>query len=295
VANTVGENTMTHPTVLKWLSLLTILLTPIASATYYYDTDDIQQRVISEAKRQNLPPSLALAIAKVESNFNHKALSHAGAKGVMQIMPRTAEQVFGVSRNRLFEPDINIELGVRFIKKLLKRYDDRLEIALSHYNGGSRVRNKHGELSVMPATRNYVDKVLTTQREFLRYDNYFQGDDYFQGDNYFQQKNYSKHDNPPLYASHFNHTDINQSGIMYVDENTGEFQADSQMFDTHSQDPQIETLRALRLHNITRNYKGNRAHTLTNQPDHSEKSANAQVQRHSKIKKVRQWESIYPE
>ena len=154
----------------KVLSLLAIFLTPTADATYYYDADDIQQRVIAEAKRQNLPPSLALAVAKVESNFNPKALSHAGAKGVMQIMPRTAEQVFGVSRNRLFEPDVNIKLGVKFIKKLLERYDDRLDIALSHYNGGSAVKNRRGELNVIPATRNYVNKVIATQQDFLQYD-----------------------------------------------------------------------------------------------------------------------------
>ncbi len=222
---------MIPPTIVKVLSLLAVLLTPIASATYYYATDDIQQRVIAEAKRQNIPPSLALAIAKVESNFNPQALSHAGAKGVMQIMPRTAEQVFGVSRSRLFDPDVNIELGVKFIKKLLERYDDRLDIALSHYNGGSRVKNRHGELSVMPATRDYVDKVLATQQDFLR------------------------HDKRPLFASQ-----VNQSGIVHVYGNT---QADLQVFDTHSQDPQIETLRALRLHNITRNYKGKRALSQT--------------------------------
>lgn len=250
-------------TIVKVLSLLTILLPPIADATYYYDTDDIQQRVIGEAKRQNMPPSLALAIAKVESNFNPQALSQAGAKGVMQIMPRTAEQVFGVSRNRLFEPDVNIKLGVKFIKKLLERYDDRLDIALSHYNGGSGVKNRHGELSVMPATQNYVDKVLATQQDYLQYDNH------------------------PLFASHFN-----QSDSIYVDD-TGQFQVNFPEPDTHSQDPQIKTLRALRLHNITRNYKGKRTFTVSNQAVGFEKPLSAQASLKSKIEKVRQWESIY--
>ena len=102
--------------ILKLLSFLVIFLPPQVLATYYYNTEEIQQQIISQAKRHDIAPSLALAIAKVESNFNPEALSHSGAKGVMQIMPRTAEQAFGVSRERLFEPEINIELGIKFIK-----------------------------------------------------------------------------------------------------------------------------------------------------------------------------------
>ncbi|PKG95607.1 lytic transglycosylase domain-containing protein [Paraglaciecola sp. MB-3u-78] len=257
---------MTPLTIMKVLSLLAILLPLTASATYYYDTDDIQQRVIGEAKRQNMPPSLALAIAKVESNFNHQALSHAGAKGVMQIMPRTAEQVFGVHRSRLFDPDVNIELGVTFMKKLLKRYDGRLDIALSHYNGGSGVKNRHGEFRVMPATRDYVDNVLATQQGFLQYDK------------------------QPVFASQ-----VNQTGINYVDVSSGEFQGDAPVFDTQAQNPQIETLRALRLHNITRNYKSNRAQPVTHPSAPLEKAPSTQVPRNLKMAKVRQWESIYPD
>jgi len=244
-------------TIVKMLSLLSILLTPSAAATYYYDTADIQQRVIAEAKRQKLSPSLALAIAKVESNFNPQALSHAGAKGVMQIMPRTAEQAFGVNRSRLFDPDVNIALGVKFIKKLLQRYDGRLDIALSHYNGGSGVKNRHGELKVMPATRDYVNKVLATQQDFLH------------------------HNNRRLFTSQ-----VNQSDIILMGGNTGEIQEDSL-------NPQVETLRALRLHNITRNYKGKKALASSDNPTHFEKSPSVQASRNAKIAKVRQWESIY--
>ena len=262
---------MTPLTIVKVLSLLMILLPLTASATYYFDTDDIQQRVIDEAKRQNMSPSLALAIAKVESNFNHQALSHAGAKGVMQIMPRTAEQVFGVHRSRLFDPDVNIALGVKFIKKLLKRYDDRLDIALSHYNGGSGVKNRHGELRVMPATRDYVDKVLATQQDFLHHD-------------------FLQNDNRTLFASQ-----ANQSGIQYVDGNKAEFHVDTEAFDKQAQNPRIETLRALRLHNITRNYQGKRAISFTKKPVHFSKSASVQATINTKMAKVRQWESIYPD
>jgi hypothetical protein len=276
-------------TIIKVLSLVVILLTAsatTASATGHYATDDIQQRVIAQAKRHNVSPSLALAIAKVESNFNPQALSHAGAKGVMQIMPRTAEQSFGVPRSRLFEPDVNIEVGVKFIKKLLERYDGRLDIALSHYNGGSGVKNRYGELSVMPATRDYVDKVLATQQDFLQQN---------------KQPLFASHSNPlsinPLGINSLGDNPLgnNQSGINYVDGSTAEFQAETQVFDTQSQDPQIETLRALRLHNITRNYKGKRTLAVMAKPPHFEKSASGQTARNAKMAKVRQWESIYPD
>jgi hypothetical protein len=267
---------MTPFTLGKVITLLAILVTPIASATYYFDTDDIQQRVIAEAKRQNMPPSLALAIAKVESNFNHQAISHAGAKGVMQIMPRTAEQVFGVPRSRLFDPDVNIELGIKFIKKLLKRYDNRLDIALSHYNGGSGVKNRHGELRVMPATQGYVDKVLATQHDFLKHD-------------------FLPYNNQSLYASHTNQPDIDHSSIHFVASSTGEVQEGTQVFDALSQNPQIETLRALRLHNITRNYSGKKAKSFTDKPAKFTKSVSVQATLNAKIEKVRQWESIYPD
>jgi hypothetical protein len=276
VANAVGENAMNPIIIGRILSVLAILLTPTVSATYHFDKYDIQQRVIREAKRQNIDPSLALAIAEVESNFNYQAISHAGAKGVMQIMPETAEQVFGVSRRRLFDPNVNIELGVKFIKKLLKRYDGRLDIALSHYNGGSGVKNRHGNLSVMPATRDYVDKVLATQQSFLQHDNVSTlGNDL-------------QHDNQPLLTSL-----IEQSGINYVRADTGKTQADQKIFETSSEDPQIEALRALRLHNITRNYKGKSALSFSQQPARLEKSPSVQLTRNKKIEKVRQWESIY--
>lgn len=262
---------MNSLTIVTVLSVLAILLPSTAAATYYYDTEDIQQRVIAEAKRQNMPPSLALAVAKVESNFDHQALSHAGAKGVMQIMPHTAEQVFGVPRSRLFEPDVNIQLGVKFMKKLLKRYDGRLDIALSHYNGGSGVKNRHGELRVMPSTRAYVDKVLAAQQDFLQHD-------------------FLQNDNRTLFASQ-----ANQSGIQYVDGNMAEFQVDPEAFDTQAQNPQIETLRALRLHNITRNYQAKAAVSFSEKPAHFAKSPSVQTTLNTKMAKVRLWESIYPD
>ncbi|MFT6896673.1 MAG: hypothetical protein ACJA13_001076 [Paraglaciecola sp.] len=129
-------------------------------------SSEIKQQLITESLKQGLDPALALAIAKVESDFNADAVSHAGAVGVMQIMPATAEQEFGVSRYRLKHPQTNIRLGITFIKQLLASYNNRLDIALSHYNGGSAVRTKSGGLRVIPATQSYVNKVMGHKSRF---------------------------------------------------------------------------------------------------------------------------------
>ncbi len=127
---------------------------------------DIQALIVREANRQNFPPALALAVARVESNFDARAKSSAGARGVMQIMPATAEQELGVPRRKLYDPETNIRAGIRFLDQLIDTYDGRWDIALSHYNGGSAVTNQWGRLRVIPATRNYVDQVLAYNRTY---------------------------------------------------------------------------------------------------------------------------------
>lgn len=157
---------------MKKYSLITVIgLITLFSAFSYasYNTlsiSEVKTLIIEEAEQQQVSPALALAIAKVESDFNPLALSSAGARGVMQIMPATAENVFGVSRERLFHAQTNIKLGLEFIKQLLAKYDQRLDIALSHYNGGSGVKGENGHLYVIPSTQAYVNKVLAYYRQF---------------------------------------------------------------------------------------------------------------------------------
>ena len=125
----------------------------------------VMRLVVDEAERQRIDPALALAVADVESGFRTHAESHAGARGVMQIMPATAWDEFGVSPAKLYNARTNVAIGVRFLKQLLSRYE-RLDIALSHYNGGSAVRTCHGDLRVIPATRRYVNKVIQKMSEY---------------------------------------------------------------------------------------------------------------------------------
>jgi hypothetical protein len=136
-----------------------LMASSFALANYTPSQSKIKSIIEAEAIRQDVPVSLAMAVARVESNFNARAISHAGARGVMQIMPRTAEQDLGVSRYALYDAETNVEAGIRFLKHLIKVYDGRVDIALSHYNGGSAVR-QYGELRVIPATRKYVRDVM---------------------------------------------------------------------------------------------------------------------------------------
>ena len=126
----------------------------------------LKRLIVEEAmKTSNVAPSVALAVAEVESGFRPHVVSSAGAIGVMQIMPRTGRDVFGLSRDDLFEPKTNIRAGVTFLDQLIDRYEGRIDLALSHYNGGSRV-TAGPQPKIIPATRGYVIKVLAAARVY---------------------------------------------------------------------------------------------------------------------------------
>jgi len=130
--------------------------------------EEIRRIVVQEALRsERVPPSLALAVAEAESNFDAGAESSAGARGVMQIMPATGRGEFGVEPDALWQPRLNVQLGVAFLDRLIGRYGERWDLALSHYNGGSRVGSGPAA-RVIPATRSYVDKVLRLERGYAR-------------------------------------------------------------------------------------------------------------------------------
>ena len=129
--------------------------------------DTIRAMVVTEALDLGLPVALALAVAHAESNFNPHALSHKGARGVMQIMPATARGDYGVTADLLWQPRINIRLGIHFLRRLIARYHGRVDLALSYYNGGSAV----GDLpraQVIPATRGYVKRVKFLHKRYRK-------------------------------------------------------------------------------------------------------------------------------
>lgn len=127
----------------------------------------IKQLVLQEARRMDVPPALALAVAHAESNFNARAESHKGARGVMQIMPATARGEYGLEPGQLWNPRLNIRLGLHFLGRLLRQYRGRQDLALSYYNGGSAV-GKWPNARVIPATSRYVLKVRRLQAWYRR-------------------------------------------------------------------------------------------------------------------------------
>ena len=123
--------------------------------------------VVHEAQNMRFPVALALAVAHAESNFDAAAVSHKGARGVMQIMPATSIGEYGIHPDRLWEPRINIRMGLHFLKRLIVRYRGRTDLALSYYNGGSAV-GIPGRARVLRSTHAYVVRVRSLQRRYTR-------------------------------------------------------------------------------------------------------------------------------
>jgi soluble lytic murein transglycosylase-like protein len=153
------------------LGLATIVMalsSTMQQAAAYWSADRIEQTIIEESlKTTHVRPSLALAVAETESDFRPHVVSHAGAVGIMQIMPATAFGLYRIRRAKLFDPQTNIRVGVRFLDHLIKKYNGRIDLALSHYNGGSAVM-KNGNARVLPYTRAYVTRVLARSRHYKK-------------------------------------------------------------------------------------------------------------------------------
>jgi soluble lytic murein transglycosylase len=91
------------------------------------------------AAKYDLSPELVAGVVYIESNFDKNSVSHAGAIGLMQLMPATAgplAQRLGMRKLDLTDPRMNLELGCYFLRLLLNKYDNHLPTALSYYNGG---------------------------------------------------------------------------------------------------------------------------------------------------------------
>lgn len=118
------------------------------------------------AKQLKLEPALLHAIIHIESSYNPKAISPKGAVGLMQLMPSTAKR-YGV--NNRMDPEANVRGGARYVKDLLKRYENNLTLVLAAYNAGEHTVKKYGnKVPPYPETQSYVKKVLKSYRRTAR-------------------------------------------------------------------------------------------------------------------------------
>ena len=110
------------------------------------------------AERHSLSPALVEAVARVESGFNPRALSHKGARGLMQVIPATGRR-FGVRSDKLYDPEHNIAAGTAYLAWLSKRYAGNLDFIIAAYNAGEGAVDDHGGIPPYRETRDYVRKV----------------------------------------------------------------------------------------------------------------------------------------
>jgi soluble lytic murein transglycosylase-like protein len=120
------------------------------------DRDGVEKLVREAAQRHRMDPALVRAVIETESNWNPHAYSHKGAGGLMQLIPTTAQRYGAYD---VFDPQQNIDAGVKYLRTLLERYNGNLDLALAAYNAGEgAVDRAHGVPSYRE-TRNYVQKV----------------------------------------------------------------------------------------------------------------------------------------
>ena len=121
-----------------------------------FTQQDIDAAIDQAAARHNVDPNLVRAVIKVESNFNPNAVSRKGAMGLMQLMPQTARQLH-VSNP--FDPQQNVDAGVRHLKKLIESYGGDVKLSLAAYNAGAGAVARSRGVPRYGETRNYVKRI----------------------------------------------------------------------------------------------------------------------------------------
>jgi soluble lytic murein transglycosylase-like protein len=136
----------------------------IAYSTRYLIPADLAGDIYDIALAEGIEPGLALALVKVESRFNARAHSSAGAIGLTQILPNTARLYEpGITTAQLYDRDTNLRLGFRYLHDLLDRYDNDLERALLAYNRGPSRLQEMLDAGVVPP-KGYARSVIDGYR-----------------------------------------------------------------------------------------------------------------------------------
>lgn len=131
---------------------------PYAVTRSGFTQQQVDAAIDKAATRHNVDPNLVRALVKVESNFNPNAVSRKGAMGLMQLMPQTARQL---KVSNPFNPEENVDAGVRHLKRLLDNYGGNVQLSLAAYNAGSGAVARSSGIPHYAETRNYVKRITT--------------------------------------------------------------------------------------------------------------------------------------
>jgi hypothetical protein len=126
-----------------------------------FNPEDIDKAIERAAARHNVDPNLVRSVVKVESNFNPNAVSRKGAMGLMQLMPSTARSLH-VSNP--FDPEQNVDAGVRHLKKLLESYGGDVNLSLAAYNAGQGAVARSAGVPRYRETQDYVRRITDLYR-----------------------------------------------------------------------------------------------------------------------------------
>lgn len=115
------------------------------------------------ATRFSVDPFLVKAVIKAESDFDHQAVSHKGAKGLMQLMPETADTM---DVKDPFDPEENIFGGTRYLSLLLKRFKNNKKLAVAAYNAGPERVEQYKGVPPISETETFVKRVMNYYQSF---------------------------------------------------------------------------------------------------------------------------------
>jgi soluble lytic murein transglycosylase-like protein len=127
----------------------------------YFDRYD--RIIVRAARKHGVDNTLVKAVIRAESDFDRHAVSNKGAQGLMQLMPETAKDL---AVKDSFNPNENINAGVRYLKRQLNNFQNNVPLALAAYNAGENAVRRYGRIPPYKETRTFVDRVLRYWDEF---------------------------------------------------------------------------------------------------------------------------------
>ncbi|HEX5760109.1 MAG TPA: lytic transglycosylase domain-containing protein [Thermoanaerobaculia bacterium] len=117
--------------------------------------------IVAAARKHGVNPQIVAALIRAESAFRPRAVSHKGARGLMQLMPATARR-FGVETKELFHPERNLEAGIAYLRWLMDRFPNDLPRVLAAYNAGEGAVERYKGVPPYRETREYVRRIFGT-------------------------------------------------------------------------------------------------------------------------------------